>query len=56
MAIYFNKKYAIPCFDGMYPIIGAWIVGDTACGIGIREDFTAITGNDNHFVPHYFVE
>lgn len=52
----FQQKYAIPCFDGMYPVIGSWIVGDTACGIGIREDFTAITGNDSHFVPHYFVE
>ena len=41
---------------GMYPMIGSWVVGDVACGIGLREDFTPVTGNDSHFIPHYFVE
>lgn len=39
-----------------YPMIGSWVVGDVACGIGLREDFTPVTGNDSHFIPHYFVE
>lgn len=37
-----------------YPVIGSWIVGDTAAGMGIREDDTPITRNTSRFVPHYF--
>lgn len=35
-----------------YAVIGSWIVGDTACGIGIREDASPITANMSRFVPH----
>lgn len=52
----YQEKFNLPKFDGMYPVLGAWVVGDVACGMGIREDFTAVTGNDSHFIPHYFVE
>ena len=52
----YQQKFELPNFDGMYPVIGSWVVGDVACGIGLREDFTAVTGNDSHFIPHYFVE
>jgi glutathionylspermidine synthase len=44
----------MPVFDGQYPVIGAWIVGDTPAGICIREDATPITTNLSHFVPHFF--
>lgn len=44
----------LPCLDGKYPVIGAWIVGDDPAGIGIRESDTPITGNLSRFVPHYF--
>lgn len=44
------------CFDGHYPVIGSWIVGDAACGVGIREDETMITRNVSHFVPHAIIE
>ncbi|MEO8203033.1 MAG: glutathionylspermidine synthase family protein [Betaproteobacteria bacterium] len=37
-----------------YPVIGSWIVGNAAAGIGIREDDTPITRNTSRFVPHYF--
>jgi len=37
-----------------YPVIGSWIVGDAAAGMGIREDDTPITRNTSRFVPHYF--
>lgn len=44
----------LPCFDQRYPVIGAWVIGDEAAGIGIREDATEITRNSSCFVPHYF--
>lgn len=43
-------------FDGKYPIIGAWIVGDQPAGMCIREDVSRITTNMSNFVPHYFTE
>jgi glutathionylspermidine synthase len=43
-------------FDGMYPVIGSWVVGhatgDSAAGIGIRESDFPITTNLSRFVPH----
>ena len=39
-------------FDGKRPLIGSWIVGDAACGIGIRESAGPITDNLSDFVPH----
>ena len=44
----------LPTFDGNYPVIGSWMVNGHACGIGIREDRTRITGNTSRFVPHVF--
>jgi glutathionylspermidine synthase len=44
----------LPAFEGRYPVIGAWIVGDAPAGIGIREDDSPITRNSSRFVPHYF--
>lgn len=46
----------LPCIEGFRPIIGSWVIGDQAAGIGIREDYNVVTGNDSHFIPHYFVE
>jgi glutathionylspermidine synthase len=45
----------IPKFGDSYTTIGAWIVGDEAAGIGIREDESPITKNTSRFVPHYFI-
>jgi glutathionylspermidine synthase len=44
----------LPQFDGRYAVIGSWIVGDAAAGIGIREDDSPITKNSSRFIPHYF--
>jgi glutathionylspermidine synthase len=44
----------LPRFDLNCPVIGSWIVNGYACGIGIREDDTLITGNLSRFVPHLF--
>jgi glutathionylspermidine synthase len=39
-------------FDGNHPVLGVWIVNHEACGLGIREDTSLITGNFSRFVPH----
>jgi glutathionylspermidine synthase len=39
-------------FDGNYPVIGAWMVGNEPAGIGIREDRSRVTKNQSRFVPH----
>lgn len=41
-----------PVFDGRHPVIGAWMVGNEAAGIGVREDDTVVTRNLARFVPH----
>lgn len=38
--------------DHHYPIIGSWVVGGEAAGMGIRENAGIITDNLSHFVPH----
>ena len=49
------QAYApMPVHDGFTPVLGVWIVGDDACGLGIREDLGPITRNTSFFVPHYF--
>lgn len=40
-----------PCGEH-YPIIGSWIVGGEAAGMGIRENRKVITDNLSNFVPH----
>lgn len=46
----------LPCYSGRFPVVGAWVVGNDAAGIGIREDHSPITRNSSCFVPHYFVD
>ena len=46
---FFNVKE----FNGIQPVIGSWVIGDRACGMGIRED-NGITTNNSCFDPHYF--
>lgn len=38
--------------EGRYAVLGSWIVGDTACGLGIREDINPVTHDTSRFVPH----
>ncbi|MEH2585481.1 glutathionylspermidine synthase [Nitrobacteraceae bacterium AZCC 2161] len=42
----------LPNFSDQYPVLGSWLVGETACGLSIREDENPITGNLSRFVPH----
>lgn len=44
--------HPLPRFEGGYPLIGSWVVGDTPAGMGIREDATLITRDTSRFVPH----
>lgn len=41
-----------PMFGGAFPVIGSWIVGGEAAGMGIREGATPVTGQTSRFVPH----
>lgn len=50
----YQEYCPLPNFTGNYPVIGSWVVGDTACGMGVREDSTPITHNSSRFVPHMF--
>jgi glutathionylspermidine synthase len=39
---------------GYSAVIGSWIIGQEAGGMGVREDASLVTGNISRFVPHYF--
>ncbi len=43
----------LPVFDGFRPVIGAWVVGETCVGMGIREDRSRITQDLSRFKPHF---
>ncbi|WP_062207576.1 glutathionylspermidine synthase family protein [Aureimonas sp. AU12] len=47
-----------PLFEaaGQFAVLGTWIVGDLACGLGIREDRSRITCNLSRFVPHAILD
>src|SRR5688572_411305 len=53
--IYQSYATQLKPHDGRYPVIGSWVVNGEACGMGIREDSSMITGNTSRFVPHQFV-
>lgn len=54
---YVCQAYAPPpCFDGQYPVLGVWIVGDEARGMGVRERETVITDDDARFVTNVIVD
>jgi glutathionylspermidine synthase len=44
----------IPDFDGSRPVLGSWMIGQEAGGMGIRESDGWVTGNTSRFVPHLF--
>ena len=48
-----REDYA-PLFaaDGQHAVIGSWMIGDRAAGLGMREDAGRITRNLSRFVPH----
>jgi len=48
----FQEFWPLPDFDGWRPVLGAWVVGDEAAGLGVRETRGLITDNTSSFVPH----
>jgi glutathionylspermidine synthase len=48
----YQALYPLPCFDGNYTVIGSWVIGGKAAGIGIREDKSLITKDTSRFIPH----
>lgn len=50
----YQQYTALPDFDGHKPVIGSWLIGGQAAGMGIREDLGLVTKNTSRFVPHYF--
>lgn len=54
---YIRQAFApLPQFDAAFTLIGSWVVGDVAAGIGIREDNSLITKDSSRFVPHIIVD
>ncbi len=50
---YVYQEYLKPtAYNGRYPVIGSWIIGGEAAGIGIRESKSEITDNLSEFIPH----
>ncbi|QIN80357.1 glutathionylspermidine synthase family protein [Rubrobacter marinus] len=49
----FQRFVDLPDFDGSHPVVGTWIVGGHAAGLGIRESDRLVTDTDARFVPHY---
>lgn len=50
---YVYQQYVAPTvYAGHYPVIGSWVIGGEAAGIGIRENRTEVTDNMSEFVPH----
>jgi glutathionylspermidine synthase len=50
---YVFQAYAdLGCFDGMRPVLGAWVIGGEPAGMGIRETDGYVTSNTARFVPH----
>jgi glutathionylspermidine synthase len=39
-------------FGSYHAVIGSWVIGNRACGMGIREDTSLITQDTSRFVPH----
>jgi glutathionylspermidine synthase len=51
----YQEYAALPDFGGHHPVIGSWIIGQEAAGMGIRESTGPITDNLSRFVPHRIV-
>jgi glutathionylspermidine synthase len=48
----FQQYSPLPDYGGNRPILGTWIIGGQAAGMGIRECDRLITDNSSRFVPH----
>lgn len=54
---YIRQAYhPLPEFGERRALIGSWVVGDRACGMGVREDRSLVTQDSALFVPHVILE
>lgn len=53
--VIYQEYFPTPLYDGLSVILGSWLIGGAACGLGIREDDHLITTNTSRFVPHLFM-
>ena len=51
----YQQLCPLPETDGNHALVGSWIIGQEAAGIGIRESNGMITDNGSRFVPHIIV-
>jgi len=49
----YQQLCTLPEFDGHFPVLGSWIIGQQPAGMGIRESNTLVTDNSSRFIPHY---
>ena len=49
----YQQYVDLPVLDGHRPVMGCWVVGGHAAGLGIRESTSLITDASARFVPHY---
>lgn len=49
----YQELCELPNFDSKRPLLGVWIIGGEAAGMGIREADGLITNNTSRFIPHY---
>jgi glutathionylspermidine synthase len=51
----YQQLFTLPSFDGNYPVLGSWIIGQDPAGMGIREANNLVTDNLSRFIPHLIV-
>lgn len=51
----YQGLFELPSYDGHFPLIGSWIIGQEPAGMGIRESDVLVTDNLSRFVPHMIV-
>ncbi len=47
--------HPLPRIGGNFTVVGTWVIGGVAAGLGIREDTTPITRDTSRFLPHAII-
>lgn len=48
----YQQYVELPDLDGHHPVLGTWVIGGRAAGLGVRESHELITNTRARFVPH----
>jgi glutathionylspermidine synthase len=48
----YQQLFTLPDYNGYYPVLGSWIIGQEPAGMGIREAGNLVTDNLSRFIPH----